>query len=101
MTVLPELDDSVFICPGCGIDAWDFQEDGVRVHEDFYVHDDLWQRVAGGESDRIVCIGCFERRLGRELSRADFKGPPHDLFGTPPSERFKERFSREIVDLYG
>ena len=40
----------------------------------------------------VMCIGCFETRLGRPLRRADFTTPPHDLFGTPPSSRFLARW---------
>lgn len=78
------------LCRDCGLDAWMFEEDGRVVHEDFYVHDELWDDVCpeGG----LLCIGCFERRLGRQLRRTDFKGPPNALFGDPPSARFRERW---------
>jgi hypothetical protein len=60
------------------------QEEEER-HEDFYVHDALWDRVCpddnakqwteGGVTYRVgtfvICIGCFEERLGRRLARSD------------------------------
>jgi hypothetical protein len=39
----------------------------------------------------VMCIGCFEERLGRQLTPRDFQGPAYDLFGTPPSQRFVDR----------
>lgn len=87
------------ICPGCGANAWHIEERGRNVHEDFYVHDKLWNRVCpdGG----CFCIGCFERRLGRRLNRHDFKAPPREATapwpgpGTPPSMRFLDRWQDE------
>ena len=40
----------------------------------------------------VMCIGCFEKRLGRQLTREDFKAPPNRLFGVPPSYRFRSRW---------
>jgi hypothetical protein len=34
------------------------------------VRDDLWPI---GKDDGMLCIGCLERRLGRRLTREDFK----------------------------
>jgi hypothetical protein len=94
-------------CHDCGIDAWWFRDfNGQIVHEDFYVHDALWDAAcpdddvlrwheAGvnfGEGQWVLCIGCFEQRLGRTLTRADFKVGPRSLFGTPPSLRFRLRY---------
>jgi hypothetical protein len=76
------------------------------VHEDFYVHDVLWDAVCpddavqewaeDGEVIRegtfVLCIGCFEARLGRQLSRDDLKVPPRRQFGVPPSYRFRSRW---------
>ena len=33
------------VCRDCGIDAWRQQESGRVAHEDFYVHDELWDAV--------------------------------------------------------
>jgi hypothetical protein len=89
------------ICVDCGIDAWN-QPDG---HEDFYVHNDLWdsvcpddnvkQWVEGGvtlrEGTFVICIECFEERLGRRLTPSDFKSPAEPLFGQAPTARFVDR----------
>lgn len=94
-------------CHNCGIDAWWFRDyDGRIVHEDFYVHDELWDTVCPdddvirwqedgvtfGEGQWVLCIGCFEKRLGRTLTRADFTGRPRALFGTLASLRFRLRY---------
>ena len=51
----------------------------------------IWKKVC--HSDRMLCIGCVEKRLGRKLVPADF-----DLVDTlasattfPPSERLRNR----------
>lgn len=35
------------LCRDCGIDAWNQwdEQDDCYVHEDFYVHNDVWERV--------------------------------------------------------
>ncbi len=103
-----DYDDRFDACPDCGLAAWRLKEGHREAHEDFYVHDELWDTVCpddqivewteGGITFRegrfVICIGCFERRLGRELNREDFTGPPRRLFGVPPSYRFRSRWKR-------
>lgn len=98
----PEFD----ACRDCGIHAWRIDEMGRQVHEDFYVHDEMWdavcpddqvlERVEDGtrfrEGNFVICIGCFERRLGRRLTREDFIAPPHRSFGMVPSRRLTDRW---------
>jgi len=70
------------ICHDCGIDAWGFEEDGRTVTEEFGVSDELWDEGAPddevirwtaadgsvvGQGRFVLCLGCFERRLGRTL----------------------------------
>jgi hypothetical protein len=95
------------LCPDCGIHAWRFEEDDHMVHEDFYVSAELWDSVCPddkvrryvrdgieyGQGNFAMCIGCFEKRLGRELTRRDLTVEPDDLFGTPPSRRFRNRWA--------
>jgi hypothetical protein len=69
-------------CFSCGVDVWD-------IGEDFYVHDELW-RTYGVEG--VLCIGCFEIRLGRKLMPADFPdGYIGEQIGCQPSERLRDR----------
>jgi len=42
--------------------------------EDFYVLDSLWEStIPRYKRGDIICIDCFEKRLGRKLKRSDFK----------------------------
>jgi hypothetical protein len=102
------VDDPLFRCHDCGINAWAFKDsDGRFVTEEFYVHDDLWDaacpddvatRTADGvhtDDGLVLCVGCFERRLGRELARPDFQGsdrwsPREEMW----SLRLKDRWAR-------
>jgi hypothetical protein len=104
--------EELTICPDCGIDAWRFEEGGRIVHEDFYVHDELWDATCPdddivrwtqngtdfAQGRFVICIGCFEKRLGRQLTRQDFGGEPGDerpgdLGGDPPSRRYLDRWA--------
>lgn len=99
-------DESLLLCRDCGIDAWGMTEDGRIVHEDFYVSNNLWDAVCPddnvrryvedgaefGDGNFVICIGCFERRLGRKLTREDLRVEPGPLFGRPPSGRFRDRW---------
>ncbi len=38
------------------------------------VHDEAW--AAAGLGDGFICVGCLERRLGRELTQDDFTTAP-------------------------
>ena len=113
------------ICADCGIDAWAFEEDGEIVSEEFYVSDDLWDATCpddevvhwtsddGTEFSQgrfVICIGCFEHRLGRSLTLRDFLGDaeldsmspdkrtalaeegPFDPEGAIPSKRYLDRW---------
>lgn len=57
-------------CFDCGRRAW-FQG------EDFYVSNKLWHQACVAEpvmkdDEGMLCVGCFERRIGRQLCRDDF-----------------------------
>jgi hypothetical protein len=53
------------ICIDCGIDT-------EQIEEHYMVHDNLW--CTGNPAERgMLCIGCFEKRLGRRLCREDFR----------------------------
>jgi hypothetical protein len=44
-------------CKDCG-------KDTVKINEEYMVHDELWREAFPSEAGRL-CIGCFEKRLGR------------------------------------
>jgi hypothetical protein len=88
-------------CRDCGLGPWAFYEDDVLVHKDFYVHDALWNEVCPEDDGTdheyfgkfVLCIGCFEKRLGRELNHEDFnQGRPATSFDAQPSKRFVSRW---------
>jgi hypothetical protein len=66
--------------------------------EDYFVQDAIWKaaseaspRLPGGRG--VLCIGCLERRLGRELTRADFViDNPLNQDGL--SDRMRDRLAR-------
>ncbi len=78
-------------CYDCGCMPWD-------MGEDFYVNDKLWKKIM--PLDGIVCVGCFEKRLGRQLTLKDFKpwfrknrwyGDQRRKLNEPLSKRLAER----------
>jgi hypothetical protein len=79
-------------CFSCGQDTAD-------MGEDFYVKDELWKPYG---VEGVLCVGCFEVRLGRQLSPNDFKGRYADAAkgGTLPewakvSDRLRDRLGIE------
>jgi hypothetical protein len=55
------------------IGAWSCftcQRDTFAIGEDYYVVDELWYSYG---VEGMLCIGCLEARLGRQLIAADFK----------------------------
>ena len=53
-------------CMDCKISTWT---------EHYMVHDWLWKKVSPNVLG-LLCIGCLECRLGRELTKADFTDAP-------------------------
>jgi hypothetical protein len=62
------IDDPASPCTDCGVATT--PRDGGRW-EYFMVHDSIW-RAAGMKPRGDLCIGCLERRLGRQLVPQDF-----------------------------
>ena len=54
-------------CTDCRCKPWE-------MGEDFYVIEGLWLFIMPrNKQDHVICLGCFEKRLGRPLTRKDFK----------------------------
>jgi hypothetical protein len=101
-------EDELTLCHDCGIDAWQFEEEGRLVHEDFGVVNEVWDTACPddqvvrwtaptgeqlGQGLFVVCVGCLERRLGRRLTREDLVAAPgDDALGLPPSMRLVDRW---------
>lgn len=91
--------------------AWQFEEDGRLVQEDFAVANEVWDTACpddqvmrwtaptGEELAQglfVLCVRCLERRLGRRLTREDFLlAPTEDALGLPPSSRLLNRWASE------
>jgi len=64
-----------WICSDCGMDTTPcIHKRGCRHKgrwEDFMVSKELWLQAVP-EVKGIMCVTCFERRLGRELTAFDF-----------------------------
>jgi hypothetical protein len=61
------MDD--WMCADCGVDT-------DKIHEYYMVHDVVWQEAGGKRDDMMLCVGCLEKRLGRELKPSDFSDAP-------------------------
>lgn len=73
------------VCIDCNMDT-----DAIR--EQYMILDDLW-RAANPAEIGMLCIGCCERRLGRQLRRDDFTRYGQKAFdeGMPVSDRLRDR----------
>lgn len=74
-----------FICVDCGVSTYD--------NDEYYmVHDHVWNSVDMYAYSGMLCIGCLENRLGRELTPSDFpKYPVNDKWFSKKSERLLNR----------
>lgn len=72
-------------------------EDGVMEY--YMVQNELWEEAKAGPDEGMLCIGCLEKRLGRELTAKDFTDCPLNASvragGWGASERLVERINRE------
>jgi hypothetical protein len=81
-----------FECADCGVNTLD-------IGEYYQLEDEVWDLTGIGPriGDGMLCIGCVELRLGRELVRADFH--PCPLNESPDwleqSPRLRSRLSRD------
>lgn len=55
--------DPNFTCFDCG-------KDTCNGHDYYVVWDYLWKKF--GVGDGMLCIQCFEKRIGRKLTKEDF-----------------------------
>jgi hypothetical protein len=80
-------------CDDCGIDT-----SHSYGHCEYYmVHDFIWRQAQrDGVAPSILCIGCLENRLGRQLIGDDFMKLPLDdhSFWEGMSPRMRDRVSR-------
>ena len=75
-------------CVDCSVNTLD--------NDEYYmVHDDLWNSAGMDGDGGMLCIGCLEARLGRELTSADFMDAPCNSDGwSAQSPRLRDRIAR-------
>lgn len=68
----------------CGINtSW--------LNEFYMVNDELWESLTTEKQhDGMLCVGCIERRLGRELGREDFHSYWRSIL-VPPQYKLSAR----------
>lgn len=66
-------------------------------YEYYMVTDEVWL-TANPKVRGMLCIGCLEQRLGRELTRKDFTGAPLNTINLlTGSTRLKARLTSEPI----
>ena len=89
-----------FRCKDCGWDT-NSAKPGVRT-ENYAVHSDVWHQAGMDKMGGNLCVGCLEKRLGRQLHSGDFPAVPvNDLSAadtehayTWRTDRLKDRIQR-------
>ena len=74
-------DDALLGCDDCSANV-------EKLGEYYFLENPIWERASGGCD--ILCIGCFEKRLGRALTKPDFI-PAHQVEEHRQSDRWKRR----------
>lgn len=77
-----EGDCRAFVCVDC-------QANTLHIEEYYMVTNDLWKQAGMGKG--MLCIGCLEVRIGRELTPEDFPSIPVNRGFFPKSERLSSR----------
>lgn len=74
----------LFTCAECRVNT-------LEINEYYMVQFDIWKTVVPAHIQReVLCIGCLESLLGRELTTEDFIEAPINYRG-PRSERLQNR----------
>ena len=83
----PRIDHPRFFCMDCDVDTY--------VNEQYYMlKDRLWKRI-NPSVDGMLCLPCAEKRLGRPLSRKDFKDVPLNTYQARACLELAERLARD------
>lgn len=83
----------LFACSDCLANTSGFAPGSISEY--YMVHDHLWDAATADLDGRgMLCIGCLERRLGRQLTAADFTDAPINAMPFfPPSARLASRLA--------
>jgi hypothetical protein len=74
-------------------DCYDCKTNTNKIHEYYMVTNDVWKQ-SGVPRRSMLCIGCLEKRIGRELSAADFPNYPINWI-FDQSDRLLSRISKK------
>lgn len=84
----PEQQEAIrlrFSCVDCRLDT-------SAASEYFILKDVLWREHAYDVEKKMLCVGCFESRLGRQLVPGDFtRCYVNDVIGIRRSARLRAR----------
>ena len=80
------------LCKDCGTNTTPAKGD----QEDYMVRAEIWRAAGMPEADGgfYLCIGCLEKRLGRELVAGDFTPHPVNTLRPRQSARLRDRLNR-------
>lgn len=84
--VLTSIQDSH--CTACDVDT-------SAIGEYYMVHNNLWKRYGCGRG--MLCIGCLEERMGRELTGDDFIDA---LINDPTKDSISDRLKSRLAALH-
>jgi len=76
-----------FTCVDCKVNTFE-------IDEYYMVHDEIWLSAGMRLNGGMLCIGCLEERLGRQLVAADFTSYPINTgFWQARSRRLRSRLT--------
>ena len=77
-------------CRDCGVNTYD-------LGEYYMVNNDLWAQLAPQKLAGLLCVGCLENRIGRELVAADFTDARINSDAHRRSARLRNRLSLTVA----
>jgi hypothetical protein len=106
-----------YVCIDCGMDTWPGHQTRAEVEQSmraakaegktwkaqmtftsetevYYVHPHVWKASGVDFWAGILCIGCLEKRIGRQLQPYDFMSDHADGFNNPSLPGTRRRFER-------
>lgn len=82
VSILRIKDPAQFNCMDCAVNT-------AKIEERYSLKNEVWQQ-ANPRIKGMLCVGCVEKRLGRELTCADFTDVPLNGWKCQ-SERLRKR----------
>jgi hypothetical protein len=83
-----------FNCEDCGNDT----SPATGIGEYYMVGDGVWRQATALKPAKMLCVGCLEKRLGRELRPDDFYGYSLNYLGAPQSPRLRIRLGEATAE---